>query len=148
MNWSIVLLLSGFGLAMGAASVLGLTTGIELWLWLAIGVVCVTVLLRRVHRKVGLHGFLVGLIGGGIAPVVQFIMFPVYLANNPQLEGDFAQVPGGLEPRYLVLLLAPVAGLVSGAVLGAASWLVGRFVARKNGAAQRSDAATATTPRR
>jgi hypothetical protein len=136
MNWNIVLLLSGFGLTMGAASVLGLTTGIELWLWLAIGVICVAILVRRVHRKAGLHGFFVGLIGGSIAPVVQFLMFPAYLANNPQLEGDFAQLPGGLEPRYFVLLLAPLAGLGSGAVLGAASWLVGRLVARRNGAAQ------------
>jgi len=148
MNWNIVLLLSGFGLAMGAASVLGLTTGIELWLWLAIGVICVAVLVRRVHRKAGLHGFFVGLIGGGIAPVVQFLMFPAYLANNPQLEGDFAQLPGGLEPRYFVLLLAPLAGLVSGAVLGAASWLVGRLVARRNGAAQQQHAADGAARRR
>lgn len=148
MNWNIVFLLSGFGLAMGAASVLGLTTEIELWLWLAIGVICVAVLLRRVDRKPGLHGFFVGLIGGGMTPVVQFLTFPTYMANNPELAGDFAQVPGGLEPRYFVLLLAPVAGVVSGAVLGAASWLMGRLVARKNGAAQQADAADAASPRR
>jgi hypothetical protein len=74
MNWNLVLRLSGFGLAMGAASVLGLTAGIELWLRLAIGVLCVTVLLGRVRRKAGVHGFFVGLIGGGIAPVVQFLI--------------------------------------------------------------------------
>lgn len=148
MNWKIVFLLSGFGLAMGAASVLGLTTGIELWLWLAIGVICVAVLLRRVHGKPGLHGFFVGLIGGGIAPVVQSLMFPTYMANNPELQANFAQVPGGLEPRYFVLLLAPVAGVVSGAVLGTASWLMGRLVARRNRAAQQADAADAASPRR
>jgi hypothetical protein len=139
MNWNIVLLLSGFGLPMGVASVLGLTTGIEPGLWLAIGVLCVAVLLRRVHEMVGRHGFFVGLIGVGMAPMDQFFMFPAYRAHNPHLDGEFAQLPGGLEPRYFVLLLAPVAGLVRWAVLGMASWGGGRLRARKHRAARQCD---------
>jgi hypothetical protein len=69
MNWTLVALLSGCGVAMGVASVLGFTTGIEEWLWLAVGVISVAVLLRRRPLTLPLHAFLVGLVGGGLAPV-------------------------------------------------------------------------------
>ncbi|HXH23882.1 MAG TPA: hypothetical protein VNI78_01460 [Vicinamibacterales bacterium] len=132
MKWKLVLLLAAFGVVMGLASVLGWTAGIELWLWLAIAVICIIVLLRLAPAKLWLHCFFVGLIGGGVAPVIQFALFASYVANNPELQQEFAQLPGWLEPRYFVLLLAPVAGLASGGVLA-----VGGLVAAKTADALR-----------
>ena len=41
MNFRLVLMLSGFGLALGVASLLGfIPRGVELWLWLVIAIVC------------------------------------------------------------------------------------------------------------
>lgn len=128
MNWKLVLLLAAFGVVVGLALVLGWTAGIELWLWLAIAVICIIVLFRLAPAKLWLHGFFVRLIGGGVAPVIQFLLFARYVANNPVLQQEFAQVPGGLEPRYFVLLLAPVAGLVSGGVLAACVWVAAKIV--------------------
>lgn len=148
MNWKLVLLLAAFGVVMGLASVLGWTAGIELWLWLAIAVICIIVLFRLAPAKLWLHGFFVGLIGGGVAPVIQFLLFATYVANNPELQQEFAQVPGGLEPRYFVLLLAPVAGLVSGGVLAAGVWVAAKVVTKSIPAAQQGDAPAGASRRR
>ncbi len=133
MKWRLVLSLAGFGVAMGVASVLGMTRGIEAWLWLAIALICGTLLAVRVESKPWFHGFCVGLIGGGVAPLIQFLFFSTYLANNPEIRRDMAQIPDGLDPRYFVLLLAPVAGLLSGVVLGTGTWAAARLVTRRGG---------------
>jgi hypothetical protein len=68
-----------------------------------------------------------------VAPLIQALLFGSYVANNSQLQEDVAQIPGVLEPRYFVLLLAPVTGLVSGAVLGTGAWLAAKSLTRRQG---------------
>ena len=131
MNWKLIGLLAGFGVLMGVASVLGLTKGIEGLLWLVIGIICVLGIVSRAPTRSFLHGFLVGLIGGAVAPIIQFLFFAAYMANNPELSKRFAEIPGGMEAKYFFLMLTPVIGLGSGLVLGLVCWLVAKLAGRK-----------------
>jgi hypothetical protein len=130
MNWKLIGLLCGFGVLMGGASVLGFTKGVEGLLWLVIGVICVWLIVWRAPVRFLPHGFFVGLIGGAVAPVIQFLFFSAYLANNPELATRFAEIPGGMEPRYFVLMLTPIIGLISGLMLGLACWLVAKLAGK------------------
>jgi len=118
MNWKLIGSLSGFGMAMGIASVFGLTAGKEGFLWLLIGIFCAYWIARSQSAKFFHHGFLVGLLSGIVAPIIQAIFFSTYLANNPESAAQFNQLPAGLEPRLFTLILAPIIGLISGLFLG------------------------------
>ncbi|HXF04222.1 MAG TPA: hypothetical protein VNM72_02265 [Blastocatellia bacterium] len=135
MNWKLIVSLSGLGVLMGGASVLGLTRGSEGVLWLVFAALATVVIVRKAQTRPLLHGFFVGLIGGGLAPVVQFLFFSTYLASNPEVAEQFSRVPSGLGARYFVLVLAPVIGLVSGVALGLICWLGARLVVRRKGPA-------------
>ena len=130
MNWKLIGLLSGFGVLMGVASVLGFTKGLEGLLWPVIGGICVLLVVWRAPGRLFLHGFCVGLIGGAVAPVIQVLLFSTYMANNPELATRFAEFPVGMEARYFFLMLSPVIGLVSGLLLGFVCWLVARFAGK------------------
>jgi hypothetical protein len=131
MNWKLIGLLCGFGVLMGGASVLGLTKGMEGLLWLVIGVICVWLIVWRAPVRFFLHGFFVGLIGGAVAPVVQFLFFATYRANNPELATRFAEIPGGMEPKYFFLMLTPIIGLASALALGLVCWLAAKLIGKK-----------------
>lgn len=133
MNWKLVVSLSGLGVLMGGASVLGLTRGFEGVLWLVLAALATVVMVRRAQTRPLLHGFFVGFIGGGLAPVVQFLFFSTYLANNPEVAKQFSRVPSGLGAHYFVLILAPIIGLVSGVVLGLMCWLGAWLAVRRKG---------------
>lgn len=130
MNWKLIITLSGIGLAMGVASVLGFTRGVEGFLWLALAIFCAIWITAKVSTKHFLHGFWVGLIAGVVSPLTQFIFFPTYLANNPESAGAFNQIPAGLNARYFVLVTAPFIGVISGIVLGIFSWATAQIKSR------------------
>jgi hypothetical protein len=134
MNWKLISLLSGFGVLMGVASVLGFTKGLEGLLWLVIAAVCVCLVAWRAPGRWFLHGFCVGLIGGAVAPVIQVLFFSSYMANNPDLATRFAEIPGGMEARYFFLMLTPAIGLLSGLVLGFVCWLVAKLPGKSRSA--------------
>lgn len=130
MNWKLILSLSGFGVLMGVISVLGFTQGIEGWLWLAIGIFCAGWMGTKLAGRRFLHGFLTGLIGGAVAPVIQAMFFSTYVANNPEFMQAASQLPPGISPRLLLVVAIPVGGLLSGAVLGLLTMLAGRILYR------------------
>lgn len=131
MSWVLILALSDIGLLMGLASVFGLTRGIEGTLWLVIAIACAIVIGRKAGTRPFLHGFLVGLIGGAMSPLVQAALFPTYADNNPEAMAQMANIPGDVSPRIFVALLSPVIGLLSGLVMGALSWVAARILGRR-----------------
>lgn len=118
MNWKLIAALSFFAVAMGCGSVLGMTAGIEPFLWAIVWLVCAFVISRKAKSKPFLHGFFVGLSHGIVNSVIQSAFFDTYLNSNPQLQNQFGQIPGGLAPQVFVLLAGPVIGAASGAVIG------------------------------
>lgn len=132
MNWNLILSLSCLGVAMGIASVLGWTGGLELYLWLGIYLFCAVWIARRSARRRFLHGFMTGLIAGGLASLVQSLLFSTYIAHNPQVAQNFKQIPGGIPPRLFFLVLAPVVGAVSGVGVGLLAWIAGKTIRERS----------------
>ena len=130
MNWKLILSLSGFGVLMGALSVLGLISEVEEWLWLAIGVFCAGWMGTQLGERRFLHGFLVGLIGGGVAPAIQALFFSSYLAHNPDFTQAASQLPPGIPLILIPLIAIPLGGLFSGVVLGLLTLVAGKFLYR------------------
>ena len=132
MNFQLVFMLSGFGLAMGVASLLGLIPrGVELWLWLAIALICAVWIAKQVPSRRFMHGFLTGLISGMLSPLIQVAFFSLYLRNNAYAAESFRQVPAGFSPRLLVLIMTPVIGIIYGLCLGLLAWVAGKVLRRR-----------------
>jgi len=117
MNWTIILLLSSFGLIMGLLSIKGYTQKIEPFLWLLFGIITALVLSKNTDNKTFLHALLIGLLWGVLNGIAQSVFFDQYLANNTNLQERFKQSTF-MHPRYFVLLTGPVIGLITGLVLG------------------------------
>lgn len=132
MRWRLILTLSLFGVAMGVASVLGFTGRLEPLFWLIIGIFCAVVIGRTPARHFR-HGFMVGLLAGAFAPLIQALLFESYAANSPEITESFKQIPGGLSARTFILLTMPVISLLSGVVLGLLALVAGRLLTRKSG---------------
>lgn len=132
MNWKLILPLSGFGVLMGALSVLGYTQGIEGWLWLAISVFCAGWMGTQLAERRFRHGFLVGLIAAAVASAIQALFFSTYLANNPEFMRAAAALPPGFPLIAIPLIAIPVGGLLSGVVLGLLTLLAGKLLYRSS----------------
>jgi hypothetical protein len=132
MNWKVIVALSGFGAAMGIASVFGLLRGNEALFWLIIGIVSAVWVARRVQHKYFIHGLIVGIIWGLAASIIQVAFFQTYLINNPESAKQMKQVPGSLNSRFFILMLAPIIGVVTGLLLGALSWIAAKVMRRNS----------------
>ncbi len=123
MNWTIILLLSSFGLVIGLLSINGYTQKIEPLLWLFFGIIAALILSRNIDTRTFFHALLVGLFWGILNGIIQSAFFEQYLANNANLQERFKQ-SSFIQPRYLVLLIGPVIGMITGLVLGGLTLLV------------------------
>jgi hypothetical protein len=131
MNWKLILVLASLGGMMGVASVLGLTTGLEMYLWIVIAATVAVIVARKVKRRQFLHGFWIGIIGGALSPLVQVVLWSAYIRNNPELAIEFEQVPDGFDPRVFLLAAAPLISALSGIVQGALAWTAGKVLGEK-----------------
>ena len=122
MNWQLILLLSGFGILMGILSVNGFTKKIEPFLWLIFGFFTAFIISKNVSEKFFLQGFITGIMWGIFNSIVQSFFFDAYLKNNPRYREAFIK-NAAVKPRYFVLLVGPMIGLVTGTVLGGLAWL-------------------------
>ena len=130
MNWKLIFALALFGVAMGAASLMGWTQGIEWVLWLVIFVVSAWFIARKAASRHLLHGFMVGLLNGIIHAIIQAAFINTYLANNVQMAEQFGNIPGGLPPLLFVLLSGPFIGVVSGAIVGLLALVMVKLVGK------------------
>jgi hypothetical protein len=123
MNWTVIILLSSFGLAMGLLSIKGYTQKVEPFLWLLFGVIASLVLSKNVDNKTFLHALIIGLFWGMLNGITQSAFFDQYLANNTNLKERFKQ-SSFMRPRYFVLVTGPIIGLITGLVLGGLTLLL------------------------
>jgi hypothetical protein len=126
MNWTIILLLASFGLVMGLLSINGYTQKIEPFLWLVFGIITAFLLSRNIDNKPLLHALLIGLLWGVLNGVSQSAFFDQYLTNNPNLQERFKQSTF-IQPRWLVLITGPIAGLMTGILVAGLTWLFKRI---------------------
>jgi len=123
MNWLLIILLSIFGAVMGFLSIKGYTGKLEPFLWLLFGIISALFLSKNVENKVFMHALLIGLFWGILNAIIQSIFFDQYLASNPSLQERFKNT-GSIKPQYFVLIMGPLIGLITGAVLGGLSLLL------------------------
>jgi hypothetical protein len=131
MNWKVIVALVLLGLMMGIASLFGWTQNIELVLWIIIALVAAFWIATNKAGRPFLHGLLAGLLMGVCNSLVQFGFFEMYLANNPVAGEQFSKIPGGIQPRFFVLLVGPAVGLMYGMFLGLFALIAAKFVQRK-----------------
>ncbi len=127
MKWSVIVLLSLAGALMGAASLFGLTRGIELYLWIVIALTTAVVVARTTNQKQFLHGFLSGTGMGIVNGIVQALFLPIYLSYNPDAAGQLSQNSFGFLPEVFIFLFSPVIGIVYGLVVGGVCAAAGKF---------------------
>ena len=123
MNWHLILLLSLFGILMGTLSVLGFTKKAEPLLWLVIGLFTAFMVSRKITEMMFWHGFIIGIFWGCLSSLLQSIFFQTYLKNNPKYAEAF-QKNQKINSRYLMLVVGPLMGLLTGTVVGGFAWFI------------------------
>ncbi len=133
LNGKLILALSGFGLVMGLATVFLIPSRLEPFLWIAIFLICATVIARQQPDRPFVHGLLTSLLNSVWITAAHVLFFTSYIAHHQQEAAMMAR--GALSPRVMMLATGPVVGLLSGVVLGllalAASKLIKAAPARR-----------------
>ncbi|HXB74843.1 MAG TPA: hypothetical protein VNY05_41820 [Candidatus Acidoferrales bacterium] len=130
MDWKLIFLLSGFGLAMAVATVFVIPPNIEPAFWLVIFLVCAYLIARSrsgvAPQRLFLHGLCVSLVNSVWITAAHVLLFDQYMASHPQEAGMMTSMPG--SPKLLMVLFGPIVGSISGLVLGLFAWVAGKVV--------------------
>jgi hypothetical protein len=134
MNWTLILQLSLFGLAMGIATVFVIPSNIEPLFWLVIFGICAYIIATRSSRRYFLHGLAVSMVNSVWITTAHIVFFDRYIANHPDEASMMASMPLPDAPRLMMALTGPVIGIVSGLVLGGLAVGASKLVAGRAGA--------------
>jgi hypothetical protein len=118
MNWRTIVELSFLGLAMGIATVFVIPSTIEPLFWIAVFVISAYVIARRCAGREFVHGLLVGIANSVWVTAWHVLFFRQYLVNHPQEAAMMSSMPAPESPRLMMVLVGPVIGVVSGALIG------------------------------
>jgi uncharacterized membrane protein len=118
MNWTLILQLSLFGLAMGIATVFVIPSNIEPVFWLIIFAICGFVIAKRAPGHYFLHGLLTSIVNSVWITSAHVLLFARYVGHHPQEAAMMSSMPLASHPRLLMVLTGPVIGVISGLVLG------------------------------
>jgi hypothetical protein len=132
MNWKLIFLLSLFGLAMGIATVYVVPSNVEPFFWLAIMIVSAVVIARYAGGRYFTHGFLVSILNSLWITAIHAALFYTYVASHPEYMQMIEGLPPVLaaHPRRMMLVTGPIAGILSGIVLGLLSWIASKLFRR------------------
>jgi thiamine transporter ThiT len=128
MNLKLVFLLSLFGLAMAVATVFFIPDNLEPFFWVAIFLICAIVIANRCRKAFFLHGLLVGLLNSVWITGVHLLLFRKYISNHQDELAMMSKMQYGSHPRFLMLFIGPIVGLVSGLILGLLAFLASRLI--------------------
>src|SRR5512138_2087821 len=115
-RWRLVLALSGFGAAMGIATVYLIPPGVEPAFWLAIFLFSAVVPARRCEHGHFLHGLALGFVNQIWVTAAHLLLVDAYLAHQP------------VPIRTMMLMGAPVVGAIFGIALGLLSVVAARVL--------------------
>ncbi|MHB8586352.1 MAG: hypothetical protein ACYDDF_11030 [Thermoplasmatota archaeon] len=120
-NWRLVAELAPGGAVVGLGTVVGtINSNVEPFAWVVLGVIWVVVIYQRDKETPFATGLVVGALGGMITPILQAALFPVYVANNPDMVPIFESVPPNFPwgPTGFILLSGILVSAVFGFVTG------------------------------
>ena len=131
MNWKLILLLSLFGLAMGLATVFWIPSNLEPAFWLPIFAVCAFVIARAGSGNAFAHGIYLGLANSVWITAAHIMFVGRYLSTHRSEAAMLQMMPAPNSPRLMMAASGPVAGVISGVVIGVFAFVASRFVRRK-----------------
>jgi hypothetical protein len=137
MRWTLVFLLSLFGLAMALATVYAIVpSNVAQLFWLPIILISAYVIAVRAGGRFFTYRLAVGIANSFWITVIHGLFVETFMANNPQETAMLASMPLPHRPRLMMALVGPLVGVVSGAIIGIlavlAAWMFGRRAPRPN----------------
>lgn len=135
-NWRLVFALSMFGLAMALATIAVIPSQTEPIFWLVIFLVCAVVIGKQARGRSFLHGLLVGIVNSIWVTTAHIAFFRQYLAYHAREAAMMSSMPVPDHPRLMMLLVGPVVGVISGAIIGLLSFAAARMLNRSEARAK------------
>jgi hypothetical protein len=131
MNGKLILQLSLFGLAMGLATVFLIPSSVEPIRWFLVFVICAYVIGKRAPKLYFLHGFLLGLANSVWVTASHIVFVDRYLTTHAREAAMMASSPNFGSPRLMMLVVGPIAGIISGVVIGVLAWIAGKIFSQR-----------------
>jgi len=130
MNWRLIGVLAlVVGLGKGAVSLFGVKSAVVGWaILLGAGLTCAIVLVLKAPARYFLHGFWTGFFSQVIETLLAAVFAGTYMTNNPDFATLVSQFPMSVNPRALLVVLAPLAGGFNGLLLGVFTWVVSKIL--------------------
>jgi hypothetical protein len=129
MNWKLIALLSLFGLAMSVGTVYVISTMAEPVFWLVIFLISAAAIAKYATGRFFVHGLCVGLANCVWMTAGHVFLYDEYALRHASEIERMAGLP--LHPRVMMLIMGPLIGAASGALMGLLSLVVARVVLRK-----------------
>jgi len=131
MNWRLIFGLSLFGLAMGIGTVFVIPWNVEPFCWLVIFLLCAYLIARSQASNRFLTGVALGILNSIWITASHLIFFDRYMRHVGSAVNSALPTNGTVivaPPIVGLLLVGPLIGLISGAVIGLLALAAGRFV--------------------
>ena len=131
MNVKLILMLGALGALEAAATLAGLMhSGVEGYVTAALAILIGVIAGLSAPRQPFLHGLLAGGLANLVGPLILVVFFDRYLSLNPNAVRSLQALPAGIAPRAVVLVAAPVLGLLYGLCIGLLAWIVSKATRR------------------
>ncbi len=128
MHWKLILQLSLLGLIMAVATISLIPSNIEPAFWFVVFLISAQQIASRAPEKPFLTGLLTGLANCVWVTATHAGFIVTYFANHAAEKEMLNSMPMPRSPRIMMALMAPVIGLVSGAIIGLFAMIACRFV--------------------
>lgn len=135
MNWKLVFSLSLLGLAMALGTVSIIPSNVEPIFWLAIFLVCALVIAKSVPSAYFVNGLMVGIVNSVWVTGAHVVLFARYIANHHREAAMMTSMPLANHPRVMMLIIGPMIGIVSGAIIGVLAVILSKWVKRQSAVA-------------
>jgi hypothetical protein len=113
---------------MGLATVFFIPSNREPAFWLPIFLLCAFLIARGTSGNPFLHGVYLGLANSVWVTGAHVLFFARYIAAHTQEATMIQFMPLANHPRLMMVFTGPVAGVISGIVIGVFAFLASRFV--------------------
>jgi hypothetical protein len=131
MNVKLILMLGALGALEAAAALAGLVhAGIEGYVTAALAILIGVIVGLSAPRQPFLHGLLAGGLANMLEPLILAVFFDRYLILNPKAVQSLQALPAGISPRAVVLVAAPVLGVLYGLCIGLLAWIISKATRR------------------
>jgi len=127
-NWTLIVLLSLFGLAMGFATVYWIPINIEWMFWLGIFIVSALLIAKMAPGSYFLHGFMVSIFNCVWITGTHILLYDTYMSGHPDMGKMMAILPMQTYPKIVMLYTGQIIGVLSGLVLGLFSLLATKLM--------------------